>query len=277
MLVTAMMLLDSRYDTGFVIKTSASAAECVRFSESIKNNYSQEKMDDIELLVEYLNETFKGAEYKYLKKNNIPIVMYNAQIAIEHGISEEEFLNVVDEFYNNDCSEAYNEASGSGNVKMVNINVRLKELLSYMMESLPAYFKEKVSSGVSSEQIEQIDPQTDNEDDAENSEDNADDAMSDEKSQDTAENTTSAEEKKFVLFKLSTNAVGQESENVYEVDSTEEEYLNSLGHDFARDNAESFGVEQSDDSDEEPFYYTWEILAKTREEIEEEYGEVLNV
>lgn len=180
MLVTAMMLLDNRYSGGFAIKTSASAAECVRFSESIKNNYSQEKKEDIELLVEYLNEAFKGAEYKFLKKNNIPIIMYNAQIAIEHGISEEEFLNTIVEFYDKDFSEAYLEASGSGNVKMININVRLKELLSYLMKRLPQYFKEE------SEGLE--DPAVEASEAVEKSEDNSDNAMSEEDSEEGSEN-----------------------------------------------------------------------------------------
>lgn len=142
MLMTGMMLLDTRCNNGFKIKTSASAAECVRFAESIKNNYSQEKREDIELLVEYLSDTFGGAEYKFLKKNNVPIVMYVAQVAIEHGISEKEYLNTVVEFYESDCTEAYNEASGSGNVKMVNVSVRINELLGYLMRELPDYFKD---------------------------------------------------------------------------------------------------------------------------------------
>ena len=69
MLITGMMLLDNRYEKCFLVKTSASAAECVRFAEYMKNNYTQEKKEDMELLAEYLSETFKGAEYKYLKKN----------------------------------------------------------------------------------------------------------------------------------------------------------------------------------------------------------------
>ena len=142
MLMTGMMLLDTRCNNGFKVKTSASAAECVRFAESIKGNYPQEKREDIELLVEYLSDTFGGAEYKFLKKNNVPIVMYVAQVAIEHGISEKEYLNTVVEFYESDCTEAYNEASGSGNVKMVNVSVRINELLGYLMRELPDYFKD---------------------------------------------------------------------------------------------------------------------------------------
>lgn len=260
MLITAMMLLDERSADGFTIKTSASAAECVRFAEHIKNNYSQEKKEDIELLVEYLNEAFKGAEYKFLKKNNIPIVMYNAQLCIEHGVSEEEFLNTVVEFYDNDCTEAYLEASGSGNVKMVNISIRRKELLSYIMDTLPKYFEN--NSDIPSdfkEQLEQSDSMPS--DKVENSEDNSEEVTSDE-----------APAKSYVLFKISTSINNQEVENAYEVETTDSEYLDSVGYDIAKANVEALGVE-----DEEQLYSDWMILDKTREEIEEEYGEVLNV
>lgn len=263
MLITGMMLLDNRCEKCFLIKTSASAAECVRFAEYMKTNYTQEKKENMELLVEYLNETFKGAEYKYLKKNNIPIVMYNAQIAIEKGISEEEYFNVVDEFYNNDCTQAYEEASGSGNVKLVNINVRLKELLSYLMQRLPQYFKDESKA--------LADPAVETSDAVKKNEDNSDDAMSVEDSENSSEKSASADDKKYVLFKLSTDTVGQENEEVYAVDNTDEDYLDSVGYDLSKDNAESFGIE-----DEEQFHYSLEILDKTREEIEEEYGEVLN-
>ncbi|MBQ2883454.1 MAG: DUF262 domain-containing protein [Alphaproteobacteria bacterium] len=142
MLVTGMMLLDSMYKDGFEIKTSASSAECVRFAESIKNNYPQEKREDMELLVDYLSVAFGGVEYKFLKKNNVPIIMYVAQVAIINGISEEEFLNTVVEFYDNDCTEAYKEASGSGNIKLANIIVRIRELRDYLISCLPKYFED---------------------------------------------------------------------------------------------------------------------------------------
>lgn len=143
MLVTGMMLLEGMYKDGFEIKTSASAAECVRFAESIKGNYPQEKREDMELLIDYLSVAFGGVEYKFLKKNNVPIIMYVAQLAINHDISEEEFLNTVVEFYDNDCTEAYNEASGSGNVKLPNINTRVRELTGYLISCLPKYFEDE--------------------------------------------------------------------------------------------------------------------------------------
>lgn len=195
MLITGMMLLDNRSSKGFQIKTSASAAECVRFAESIKNNYSQEKREDIELLVDYLSTTFGGAEYKFLKKNNIPIVMVVAQIAIEHGISEAEFLNTVVEFFENDCSKSYNEASGSGNVKLVNINTRLQELTGYLMTTLPNYFEDeneipadfikKAESNETDSPVPENDlqddqlPQDDIQVESENSEDTSDDSSLD--------------------------------------------------------------------------------------------------
>lgn len=132
MLVLAMMLLDG----DFKVRTNASAAECVRFAESIKVGYSQEKREMIEGLVGYLNDAFKGAEYKFLKRNNTPIIMCVARSCMERGVSPDDFLNAVVGFYDSGCTEAYLEASGSGNVKMSNISVRLSELSDYVMRYL---------------------------------------------------------------------------------------------------------------------------------------------
>lgn len=186
--------------------------------------------------------------------------MYNAQLCIEHGVSEEEFLNTVVEFYDNDCTEAYLKASGSGNVKMVNISIRRKELLSYIMDTLPKYFEN--NSDIPSdfkEQLEQSDSMPS--DKVENSEDNSEEVTSDE-----------APAKSYVLFKISTSINNQEVENAYEVETTDSEYLDSVGYDIAKANVEALGVE-----DEEQLYSDWMILDKTREEVIEEYGEVLNV
>lgn len=265
MLVTGMMLLDERYKGGFKIKTSASAAECVRFAETIRNNYSQEKREDIELLVDFLSEAFKGAEYKFLKKNNIPIVMYVGQVAIEHGISEEEYLNTVVEFYENDCTDAYEEASGSGNVKMVNINIRLKELMGYVVKSLPKYFEDE--NEIPADFVKEAEA------DSENSEENEEEPTSEEVSEEDTENyedTESEEEPKYVLFHLSTGNEEQDVHSVYEVDSTDEEYLDAVGYDLAVENADAQEVSERDS-----VTYDYEILEDmTREEILDEYGEI---
>lgn len=142
-LMQSMMLLDRRYDNGFVIKTSASAAECVRFAEHIRGVYPQEKKEVIEKLVAYLNEALGGQEHKFMRKNNIPIVCVVACIAIEHDIPAHAFAEFVIDFFAKDATPAYNEASGSGNVKLVNVNVRMFELTYALKQALSGYFDDE--------------------------------------------------------------------------------------------------------------------------------------
>lgn len=137
MLLTIMMLLERNYKDGFVIKTSASASECVRFAESIRNDYPADRRGTVELLVTYLDEAFKGIQYKFLRKNNVPIIAVVGQVALDKGVPAEDYGKAIIEFYENDCNEAYNEASGSGNVKMVNVNIRLMELLKAVAKAFP--------------------------------------------------------------------------------------------------------------------------------------------
>ena len=275
MLLTCMMLLDERYSDGFRIKTSASAAECVRFAEHIKNNYPEEKRKAIEQLVSYLNLVFQGNTYKFLRKNNIPLVMYNAKIAVEHQVPADEYASMVIQFFENNCNEAYNEASGSGNVKLVNIHIRLKELLGYLMSELWQYFEEEGSILVDSKQQKKSF--------SENVEEKEEISISQEESNDKFENSVESIDNKdkkywYVLFHLRTNHVGEEQDDVYEVESIDEDYLNALGYELAEDNAHLYGTEQEEEIEEEPFSYSWEILeGMTKEEIEEKYGKIFLV
>lgn len=308
MLLTSMMLLDTRYPDGFSIKTSASAAECVRFAEHIKNNYPEEKRKAIEELVSYLNLAFQGNTYKFLRKNNIPIVMYNAKIAVEHQVPANEYANVVIQFFENNCNEAYNEASGSGNVKLINIHIRLKELLGYLMSELPQYFEKEGSILVdskqqkesSSENVEEKEEtsisQEESNNECEISEEIIDnegvisEESIDNENKDLVENVNNEgaasnenmtnKDKKclYVLFHLRTNRVGEEQDDVYEVESIDEDYLNTLGYELAEDNAHLYGTEQEEEIEEEQFSYSWEVLeGMTKEEIEEEYGKIFSI
>ena len=82
----------------------------------------------------------------------------------------------------------------------------------------------------------------------------------------------------FVKFRLTTDRIGCDAEEVYEVDNTSSEYLNDIGYDLARDNAEMYGIEQQDDDCEEPFDWSWEILLnQDKDSLEEEYGNIQSI
>ena len=148
MLITTAMLLEDFYYGEFQIKTSASAAECVRFAEAIKDNYSQDKKDTLELLVDYLDEAFSGSEYKFLRKNNIPIVMYIGLVCLNKGISAKEYEEGVVDFFENE-PEKYTEASGVGNVKLIKVKARIRILLDYFFDEYPDKFEDDDSIPIS--------------------------------------------------------------------------------------------------------------------------------
>jgi hypothetical protein len=142
MLITSAMLIENLRYNEFEIKTSASAAECVRFAEHIKDNYSDEKRCVIEFLIEYLDKAFGDNQHKFLRKNNIPIVMFIAMICMEHNVEPEDFNVVMREFFDNVPAE-YESNSGSGNVKMVKIRKRLSCLLDYVMHEFSDSFSDE--------------------------------------------------------------------------------------------------------------------------------------
>lgn len=87
----------------------------------------------------------------------------------------------------------------------------------------------------------------------------------------------------FVLIKCTTCRVGCDSEMVYEFpDDTTEYELQEYATDTARDNADMYGIiedeiEEAENSciDEDSCYSgSYEILNKSKDEIEEEYGEI---
>ena len=75
-----------------------------------------------------------------------------------------------------------------------------------------------------------------------------------------------------VLFKLSTNLCGQESEEVYRFkDDASFEYIEEYGYELARNNAEMFG----NDGDDDEYFMEYEVLEDmSEEEIVENYGEI---
>lgn len=99
----------------------------------------------------------------------------------------------------------------------------------------------------------------------------------------------------FVLFHLTTDTIGTDAYNVYDLPDEDvynedgtvnEDYLDDLGNDLAFENADSYGLLDLDEEDDEDdcgiepdagYGYSYTILDGTREEIEEEYGDIYNL
>lgn len=124
MLLQAMLLLDNKFDSKEYKTISAGA--CLSYAESIRGNYDDEKRERLEYIVEYLSSAFSN-KHKWLRKNNVPVLMVIAQTAIEQEIEAERFRAFINEFSNTE-NEEYNEASGSGNVKAPKVQQRIRIL-----------------------------------------------------------------------------------------------------------------------------------------------------
>lgn len=122
MLLQAALLLDNRHEN--VEYKSISAANCLAYAESIRGSYNSDKQQMLAEVVQYLDKAFP-VKNKFLRKNNVPIVIVLAKIALEQGIEERTFGGFVSIFANS-IYPAYEEASGSGNVKAKLVQMRLR-------------------------------------------------------------------------------------------------------------------------------------------------------
>lgn len=87
----------------------------------------------------------------------------------------------------------------------------------------------------------------------------------------------------FVKFECETNYCGERDEKVVEFpDDTTDEELDNYSNEYADENAMSFRTldeleEEEDEEDEfRDSFGSWEKLEKTKEEIEMEWGVILN-
>lgn len=130
LLLQTMLLLDNRHE-GREYK-NISAATCLAYAESIRNTYNGDKRDMLQALVEYLDEAFP-VKMKYLRKNNAIIVSVCAKAAQEQGADPNAFKAFICEFSNN-IYPAYEEASGSGNIKAPKVQMRLRVMFLAMCQ-----------------------------------------------------------------------------------------------------------------------------------------------
>lgn len=133
MLMQGMALLDQRHEQREF--KNISAATMLAYAESIRGTYNDDKREMLTEVVDFLDKAF-ATKNKFLKKNNTPIVIVMAKIALEQGAEPEAFRVFVNDFANS-LYPAYEEASGSGNIKIVNANMRLRVMFLTMCD----YFK----------------------------------------------------------------------------------------------------------------------------------------
>ena len=86
----------------------------------------------------------------------------------------------------------------------------------------------------------------------------------------------------FVLFTLENSETCAKEEVVYELsDDSTKEYIGSVGLELIEDKNSSEGIEVGEDNGSgvelEGYSYIYEILECTREEVEENYGEIMQL
>ena len=93
---------------------------------------------------------------------------------------------------------------------------------------------------------------------------------------------------KYVLIKCKTCRTGCDSEEVYEFpDHFTDDEIESYANECARDNAEMYGIIEDEEADADEagiefeecncYWAVTKVLNMTREEIEEEYGDINKV
>ena len=172
MLMQGMALLDMK-NTGRDFKT-ISASAMLGYAESIRGSYSEDAQQTLMEIVDYLDKAFP-TKNKFLRKNNTPIVIVMASIALEQNVEAEAFRAFVNDFANSLYPD-YEEASGSGNVKITNVKQRLRVMFIAMCD----YFRwniDDVDKPFESEEAWSLDTEN-----SENSEVDDDTASADEDS-----------------------------------------------------------------------------------------------
>ena len=143
--------------------------------------------------IDFLDIAF-SEQHKFLKKSNVPTVIVLAKIALENDIEPAEFKGFIDVFSNCVCPE-YDENCGSGNVKRVKTEGRLRAIAKKFEE----YFNlEDVSilgaRGVASEPSEKPSREEVMEDATEKQELPTEQSSSDDQSNEETENNEESEE-----------------------------------------------------------------------------------
>lgn len=148
-LLQSMMLLDTNYVSGFKLK-DFSEDSILEYSESIRESYSDKQIVTLRSAIEYLTDAFPEKN-KQLKKVNIPMLVYLADVAMDTGISKPMFFRQWWEFFTEEdpLFEDYKMFCSTGSTKLEKVSGRLavmvKSFCLYNEVELPEELKEMVA------------------------------------------------------------------------------------------------------------------------------------
>ena len=147
-LLQAMMLLDRNYIPGFEFK-DFSETSLMQYAESIKGCYSDKQSNLLRSAVQYLTVAFPQPN-KSLKKINIPMLLYLADVAEDAEIRPMLFRQWFETFSTEDSLfEDYKLFCSSGSTKLEKVNGRLavmvKSFSNYHEIEIPEELKELVA------------------------------------------------------------------------------------------------------------------------------------
>lgn len=135
----SMLLIDAQYED-YDYK-GISMREVTKYCQSIRGNYDEGKREWVYDIWGYLSEAFTE-KHKFLKKSNVPMVFVTADKAMDMKVEPADFKRFIDVFHAN-TPVAYEENTGSGNIKRVKTEGRINA----MEEALKEFFgTEEVSS-----------------------------------------------------------------------------------------------------------------------------------
>lgn len=141
-LLQGMMLLDTRYVPGFVLRDFSEGSVSV-YWESIRESYSDKQSIMLKSAIQYLTDAFPERN-PYLKKNSIPMVVYVSDMAMDTGIEPISFGQWWEFFTKEDpVFEAYRSFCGSGSTEPEKVCGRL----AVMAKSFAAYHVQEFQRG----------------------------------------------------------------------------------------------------------------------------------
>lgn len=148
-LLQGMMLLDTNYVANFELK-DFSENSILEYSESIRENYSDRQSNMLKSAIQYLTDAFPEKN-KQLRKINIPMLMYLADVAMDAEIKPMLFRQWFEFFTNEDeLFEDYKMFCSTGSTKYEKIMGRLgimtKSFCLHHEIEIPEELKDTVST-----------------------------------------------------------------------------------------------------------------------------------